>query len=396
MITSKVLIVGGGIAGPVTAMAAQRAGLDPTVYEAYDKSADGVGAFISLAPNGIAALRELDLHTLVRHVGFETPRMELSLSGGRKLAEFSLGGSEAEGTTAKTVHRAALYTVLREEAVRRGVTIEYGKRLAEASTGPDGVQASFTDGSTAAGDVLVGADGLRSTLRRVIDPAAPEPRYVPLLNTGGYARGIDVPGEPGVLYMIFGKRCFFCYTKHPNGEIWWFANPPQDTEPDPNDLAAIPSEQWRAQLVELFTGDRLPALEIIGATEEILSGWSTYDFPTVPTWHRGRMIIIGDAAHAVSPAAGQGASQAIEDALVLAKCLLDAPDVDVAFAAYERIRRDRVERIVVQGKSNGSQKALGPVGRLLLRAVFKLGIAGRDDQSWMFDHRIRWEDPVTA
>ena len=205
-----------------------------------------------------------------------------------------------------------------------------------------------------------------------------------------------MPGEPGVLYMIFGKRCFFCYTKHPNGEIWWFANPPEQAERDPKDLAAISSERWRARLVELFAGDRLPALEIIGATEEILSGWSTYDFPTVPTWHRGRMIIIGDAAHAVSPASGQGASQAIEDALVLAKCLRDDPDVDRAFGVYERIRRDRVERVVAAGKKNGSQKALGPVGRLLLPAVFKLGLAGRDDQSWMLDHRIRWDEPVAA
>jgi 2-polyprenyl-6-methoxyphenol hydroxylase-like FAD-dependent oxidoreductase len=396
MTNTELAIIGGGIAGTVTAMAARRAGLNPTVYEAYDETADGVGAFLSLAPNGIAALRELDLHTLVRDVGFETPRMELSMSGGRKLASFSLGGSESEGTTAKTVRRAALYTALREEAVRRGVTVEYGKRLADASTGQDGIRVSFADGSTATGDVLVGADGLRSTLRRIIDPAAPAPRYVPLLNTGGYARGIDVPGEPGVLYMIFGKRCFFCYAKHPDGEIWWFANPPQQTEPDPRDLAAMTSEKWRARLTELFAGDRLPALEIIEATAELLSGWSTYDFPSVPTWHRGRMVVIGDAAHAVSPASGQGASQAIEDAVVLAKCLRDAPGVEAAFAAYERIRRERVERVVVQGKKNGSQKALGPMGRLLLPAVFRLGIAGRDDQSWMLDHRIRWDEPVAA
>ena len=391
----KALIIGGGMAGPVTAMALQRAGIEATVYEAYDRTADGVGAFLTLAVNGLAALGELGLGDLVRGKGFDTPAMVAEMDG-RRLAEFSFGEPLPDGTHNQTITRADLYGVLRDEAVRRGVPIEYGKRLVAAKSTVDGLTATFADGTTAAGDLLVGADGLRSVTRTIIDPHAPAPRYVPLLNAGGYARGVDLAGEPGVMHMFFGRRCFFSYVKRPDGQVWWFANPPQPTELTGGELAAITPGLWRARLRELFADDDSPALRVIDATEEIFAGWNTYDFPTVPVWHRDRMIIIGDAAHATSPASGQGASMALEDAVTLAKCLRDLPDVPAAFAAYEDLRRTRVERVVKQGKRNGDGKAAGPVARLFLPLVFRIVAKAAAKQGWLYDHRIRWDEKVTA
>jgi FAD-dependent urate hydroxylase len=391
----KALIIGGGMAGPVTAMALEQAGIEATVYEAYDRTADGVGAFLTLAVNGLAALRELDLHELVRGKGFDTPTMVAEMDG-RRLVEFSFGAPLPDGTHNQTITRADLYGVLRDEAVRRGVPIEYGKRLASAESTRDGVTATFTDGTTATGDLLIGADGLRSVTRTIIDPHAPAPRYVPLLNAGGYAHGAEPAGEPGVMHMFFGRRCFFSYVKRPDGQVWWFANPPQPTELTGRELAAITPELWRARLRELFAGDDSPALRVIDATEEIFAGWNTYDFPTVPVWHRDRMIIIGDAAHATSPASGQGASMALEDAVTLAKCLRDLPDVPAAFAAYEDLRRARVERVVKQGKRNGDGKTAGPVARLFLPLVFKIVARAAARQGWLYDHRIHWDEKVAA
>lgn len=393
---TNALIIGGGMAGPVTAMALRKAGIDATVYEAYDRGADGVGAFLTLAVNGLAALRTLDLHTLVRDKGFATPRTKLSMGNGKQLGELAFGSPLPDGTQNQTITRSALYGAFRDEAVRRGVPIEYGKRLVSAESTSDGVVATFADGSTAHGDLLVGADGLRSVTRRIIDPAAPDPRYVPLLNTGGYATGVEVAGEVGVLNMIFGRECFFCYVKHPNGDVWWFANQPQPTELPAAEVAAITGERWRERLRGLFTKDRLPALRIIEASEQIFAGWNTYDFPTVPNWHRDRMIIIGDAAHAMSPASGQGASMAVEDAVVLAKCLRDAPDVPAAFASYEGLRRERVERVVAQGKRNGDGKSLGPVMRRLLPLFFKLNKPSAASTAWLYDYRIDWDEPATV
>ncbi|WP_268903559.1 FAD-dependent oxidoreductase [Herbidospora solisilvae] len=124
--------------------------------------------------------------------------------------------------------------------------------------------------------------------------------------------------------------------------------------------------------------------------------FSNFDLPTVPKWSNSRMVIVGDAAHATSPSSGQGASMAIEDAVVLARCLRDH-DVPDAFAVYERLRRARVERIVAQGKRNGDGKAPGPVGaylRDLFLPVVLRQVAKRGSLSWMYDHRIAWDESV--
>ncbi|MFD9663830.1 FAD-dependent oxidoreductase [Rhodococcus sp. NPDC059968] len=391
--TNTVLIIGGGIAGPVTAMAMQRAGLDPVVYEAHDRGADGVGAFLTLATNGLEGLHLLDLDRQVTGLGMDTRRMRIVSGTGKQLAEFDNGGLTSFGTPSQTLRRADLYRTLRDEALRRGVRIEYGKQLRDARLDGDRVHADFTDGTSADGDLLVGADGLRSRTRSILDPQAPDPRYLGLLNTGGFASGLALDGEPGAAHFLFGKRCFFGYLIHPDGDVWWFANPGRRTEPSAGELASITPEQQRAELTELFSRDAGPARQIIDATEHIIRSWSTYDLPTVPTWRNARMVIIGDAAHATSPSSGQGASMAIEDAVVLARCLRDNRDTAVALAAYETARRPRVERIVAQGKRNGSGKAPGPVGRVIrdLTLPTVMRMVGRSDSlRWMYDYRIEW------
>ncbi|WP_203910854.1 FAD-dependent oxidoreductase [Rhizocola hellebori] len=395
--TKKALIIGGGIAGPVTAMALQKAGLEPVVYEAYARGADGVGAFLTLAPNGIEALSLLGLDRLVAGLGMDTRRMRMISGSGKVLADFSNGGETSFGMPSQTLKRADLYGALRDEALRRGIRIEYGKRLADAGMDRGGVRAVFSDGSTATGDLLIGADGLHSRTRKIIDPDAPKARYVGLLNTGGFAKGLSIADEPGTFYMIFGRRCFFGYQVRPNGEVWWFANPGRKVDPTPEQLAAITPQQWRAELNDLFKDDAGPILPIIAATGDIIAGWSTYDFPTVPKWRNERMVIIGDAAHATSPSSGQGASMAAEDAVVLAKCLRDIPDPAKAFQAYEGLRRKRVEKIVAAGKRNGSGKAPGLVGRvvrdLMLPPVMRR-LAKSDALRKMYEYPIDWESTV--
>jgi 2-polyprenyl-6-methoxyphenol hydroxylase-like FAD-dependent oxidoreductase len=393
----RTLIIGGGIAGPVAAMALRQAGIDSVVYEAYAGGADAAGAFLTFASNGLDALRTIDAHHLVLAEGFPTPRMTIQSGTGKRLGDVPNGGTLPDGTVSQTLERADLYRTLRDEAVRRGARVEYGKRLVDAQTTPDGVVARFEDGTEVVGGLLIGADGIHSRARRIIDPSAPGARYIPVLNVCGYARDVRVQAEPGTFHMVFGKRAFFGYAVHPSGEIWWFANPPRAAEPTGAELAAIGTEQWREMLMDLFVEDASPAVEIIRSTPGKLAGWATYDLPSVPTWHRGSMIVIGDAAHATAPSSGQGASLAIEDAVVLARCLRDLPDVGQAFAAYERLRRVRVERIVAHGARTSNSKAAGPVVRVLRDLMMPLVLkrVGRGDSlAWMHDYQIVWDENV--
>jgi FAD-dependent urate hydroxylase len=393
----KALIAGGGVAGPVTALALQRAGIEAVVYEAHVPGAGEAGSYLTVATNGLDALRAVDADRPVLAAGFPTPTNVLLSGGGRRLGVVSNGGRLADGTVSHTIKRARLYRALHDEASARGIRTEHGKRLvgAEVHAG-GGVTAAFEDGTRATGDLLVGADGVHSVTRRLLDPAAPAGRYVGLVNFGGYTPGSAGTTEPGAWHMIFGRRAFFGYVVDPDGGTVWFANVPRPAV-TAAERAATSAEQWRRQLVELFAADHGPASDLIAAGTLELAGDSTHDLPSVPTWHRGPMVIVGDAAHAPSPTSGQGASMAAEDGVVLAQCLRDLPAIPQALAAYERLRRSRVERIVAQGARTGSAKTPGPVGRVLrdlaLPLVFKFLVTDRST-AWIYRHHIDWAAPV--
>ena len=395
------LVIGAGIAGSVAAVSLQRAGFEPVLYEGHERGAHGVGAFLGLGLNGISALRAVGMDAPVLDRGFATDRMVITNGRGRVLADFPNGGALPDGTRAITISRPDLYVALAQQVVDAGIPVVHGKRLVHVEETADAVRAHFADGSTAEGDVLVGADGIRSGARHAIDPAAPQPQYLGFLNTAGYARGVDLGLPSGVNHLVFGRRSFFGYVAHPDGDVWWFANPARREEPDPAALAAVPPDEWRRELRELFRDDTVPALDLIDRTEQISAGWVTYDLPSVRTWHTGRVVLVGDAAHAVSPSSGQGASLAIEDAVVLAKCLRDVPGAEAAFRRCHSLRRDRVEGVVAQGRRNGSGKTAGPVTRALRDAMMPLAMkamfrGGRDPFRWIWNYRIDWDQEVPA
>ena len=399
---AEATIVGGGLAGRATALALARAGIGSTVYEAGDASPDDLGAWLTLASNGMDALSTLGIAGTVAAEGFATPRMTLQTGSGRELVSFPSGAERPDGLQVQTIRRADLYRVLRDETDRQGVPTVYGKRLADASALPrGGVRARFADGSETTGDLLVGADGLRSRTRTIVDPTAPGARYTGLLNVGGYARGLDLGRSPGVLDFCFGRRCFLGYVTSPSGDVWWFTNPPSP-EPGRGELAGVSEEDWRARLLELFRDDDLPVRRLLEESDSLFTGWPTYDIPTVRTWHRDGMVLVGDAVHAASPASGQGASMAFEDAVTLALCLRDRPSPGEAFAAYERLRRRRVEAVVARGKRAGDTKAPGPVGRwvrdrlVMPLVAASMNRAGSTRDAWLTGHHIDWDSPVPA
>ena len=191
------------------------------------------------------------------------------------------------------------------------------------------------------------------------------------------------------MQMAFGRRAFFGWATAPDGSVWWFANPPAERPAEPGQWTPA---TWKAHLLDLFAADAIPAARLIEASSEIVGPWSTWDFPRVPVWHNDRMVLVGDAAHAVSPSSGQGASMAIEDAVTLGRCLAAAPGVPAALAEYEQLRRDRVEKVVAYGRRSGSTKTAGPIGAVLRDAltplVIRLLYRRGNPQAWILDHRI--------
>ncbi|MGH3090650.1 MAG: FAD-dependent oxidoreductase, partial [Rubrobacteraceae bacterium] len=181
----KALIIGGGIGGPTAAMALRRAGIEATVYEAHDRPSDYTGLFLNTASNGLDVLKILDVPMV--EDAFPAPRMVMWNGAGKRLGEVANGVRLSDGTVSVIVKRGFLQRALADEATSRGVEIEYGRRLADFEVVADGVAARFEDGAEAEGDLLIGADGIHSRARRILDPTAPNPAYTGLLSVGGYA-----------------------------------------------------------------------------------------------------------------------------------------------------------------------------------------------------------------
>ncbi|KAA2249539.1 FAD-dependent monooxygenase [Solihabitans fulvus] len=389
------LIIGGGIGGAVTAMALKKAGVASTVYEAYPTGADDVGAFLSIMSNGLDGLRAIDAHQPVLDNSFPANCVEFVAGSGKQLGAVPIGG-QAGVLGPRTIKRAALYRVLHDEVARRGIEIEHGKRFTGAvTTSRDRVVAYFSDGSRAEGDLLVGADGIYSTTRRVIAAAAPVPRYLGMTTVCGYAANSPATTPPGIYRMVYGRRAFFGYTTAPDGETWWFASIPSP-ERSRDELAATTSEQWRQRTVDLLTGDKAGTVDIVHATSQGIVGSSAYDIASTPVWHAGNMVLLGDAAHAASPSAGHGASMAIEDGVVLAQCLRDLPNTEQAFQKFEQLRRERVERLVVTSAKMTGRAIPGPVGRMIRDALLPMMLrkGPRNTSAWLTEYHIEWDTQV--
>ncbi|HEX3593288.1 MAG TPA: NAD(P)/FAD-dependent oxidoreductase [Pseudonocardiaceae bacterium] len=393
------LVVGGGIAGPVAAMALRKAGIDAAVYEAYEGTADGVGGGLGIAPNGLNALAVVEADDIVRDLGDPVASMVIESWTGKRLAEF---GSPAGPPVFHAVWRTDLYRAMYDRAVSRGIRIEHGKRLIDVRDHGDSVTAVFADGTQATADILIAADGIRSTVRPLLDPAAPAPRYTGLLGFGArpskaYDAGLD--STRGSMHMSFGKRAFFAYQVAEDGSTGWFANLPARQALSNAATRQVGAAEWLRRLREAFADDRTPASAILArvAPEDLVMVGALEDLPPVPTWSKGRIVLVGDAAHATSPSSGQGASIATESAVQLARCLRDLPTVPEAFAAYEGLRRSRVERIIADGKRTSSEKAAGPVARMLRDAVMPVTmkvLAKPEKMEWQVGYRIDWAAPV--
>lgn len=394
--TTTALIIGGGIAGPVAAMALQKAGIDATVYEAYQGTADGVGGMLGIAPNGVRALSVLDAQDLVLRIGKPVQSMIMESWTGKRLAEF---GSQDGPPAFHAVWRGDLYREMYDMTVARGLRIEHGKRLVRAVDDGDGVTAYFDDGTSARADILIGADGIRSTVRTMIDPAAPRPRYTGLLGFGGGAGRTGLRPTDTAMHMTYGKRAFFAYWVDDDGETGWFVNLPHEKLLTLQETRAIGAAEWLRVLRKAVADDRTPAPRILANLdpEQLVMVGGIEDLPPVPTWSKGRIVLVGDAAHAASSSSGQGASIAIESAVQLARCLRDLPNPSEAFAAYERLRRERVERIIALGARKASEKAAGPVGRVMRDLIFPVMmklLAKPEKMAWQYDYAIDWDAPV--
>jgi 2-polyprenyl-6-methoxyphenol hydroxylase-like FAD-dependent oxidoreductase len=384
--SNAVMVIGGGVAGPAMAIALARAGMASVVYEASAAPRDAEGLFLNVAPNGLNVLRALGADGVIDRLGFVNDWIAFENHTGKLLARDNIG--------AVTLMRGELSRALRTAAEDLGVRFEFGKTVESIRESSDQVVAQFTDGTFAHGRLLIGADGIHSRVRASVFPGSPPPSYTGIINVGGITR-TDLPSTGATMCMVFGRRSFFGYAVRPSGDTYWFANYAQAVVPG-RTAFRVPADVMRPELTELFGGDHAVVSRILDSVRGDIEAYAIYDLDPIPSWHRGRVCLIGDAAHAMGPHVGQGVSLAFEDAFVLAKCLRDIPFAHGAFEAFERLRRPRVDPILHRSRHTGRQKApAGPVGRLIRDLLLPFFIRrGGAQIREVYKYPFDWDAPL--
>lgn len=343
--------MGAGIGGLTAAIALRRAGWRPIVLERAERF-EPVGAGISLFPNAVRCLRELGLAERIAAVPAMSAAGSLRTWRGDRL-------TSVEVSQLMVVHRAALHELLLGALGPDDVRL--GAEVAGFEQDADGVTARLADGGAERGDLLVGADGLRSTIRgSVIGDGAP--RYAGYLAWRGIAE-LDVTELP--VGEFWGPGALFGVMPLADGSVYWFG-----TKRVPADGCDTPVRR-KAEALAMFADWHRSIPTIIEATpaEAILRN-DICDRRPHRGWSRGRVTLLGDAAHPMTPHLGQGACQAIEDATVLGRCLSEADPL----VTYERRRYGRTARFVRGSRLAGwvaqARSPLVCAGRnVVLRAV---------------------------
>lgn len=351
----NVLIVGGGIGGLAAAVAMQKAGLKVTVFE-QSAAITEVGAGISISPNAALAIKALGLAEEFHRVAY-APEYQVvrHWESGKQLAQVTRGARlmETYGERYYTVHRADLQGLLAKAVSAHDPdAIRLGHRFERFEQDADGVTVHFSGGQSARGDVLLGADGVRSRVRsQLFGPE--EVRFTGFIAYRGLVPMELVPKEAmdPACQVWMGRRLMLNRYPVSGGKLLNFV------------AFALRSgwedEGWstpasKAEILQDYAGWHPHVTKIIEAAPEAsLFKWALCARSALMRWVDGRVALLGDAAHPVLPYLGQGAVMALEDSVILGRALSAAPNIEEGLARYEAARVGRTRFIVERSTAMG-------------------------------------------
>lgn len=355
---SPIGIIGGGIGGLAAAIALHRAGHEVLVFE-QARQFSRVGADINLTPNAVRALDGLGIGAALREHGARpTHRVSRNWDTGEETSVLAMSG-EAEakyGAPQLTLHRADLLQAL--EAALPAERIRLGKRATGIAQDETGVNLAFADGTQASVSALVGADGIHSVVRSALF-GEEQPRF-----TGVVAYRAVIPRErldlPGLdrFTKWWGPNAASQIVTFPisaGRETFIFATTPQESWREESWTTPGSVEELRAE----YAGYHPEARALLAACDSVLKT-ALYERDPLPAWSRGRVTLLGDACHPMMPFMAQGAGMAVEDAVVLARCLHEGmADIPAALRRYEQARMARTAEIQVASRGNAWLRAGG-------------------------------------
>ena len=332
------VIVGAGIGGLSAALALRQAGWNVRLFERAATVRE-LGFGLAVAPNAIAALRRLGVADVVLARGVAPTRGELRRMDGAVLKRAEFPAAEMLGGPMIVALRPALHGVLLEAVGLDGIAL--GSEVTGFAVDGDRVAVRTACGATTEGDLLIGADGVGSVIRRALHPTELPPRPCGIVAVRGAARAAHHLGDlSGVLYLGPGLESVL--VRASDTGVYWYLSLARELVPsDTRDPAAI--------LAHLSPRMDATFRAVTSRTEELRCD-ELVDRDPLERWGDGVVTLLGDAAHPLLPHTGQGAAQAIVDAIALGQVLQDGANVADALRAYERERRAKTAVLVAQGR----------------------------------------------
>ncbi len=345
-------IVGAGIGGLAVAAALRKVWFDATVYEQAD-AFTRVGAGIQQSPNAVKVHRWLGIEDRMREAGF-APESSLNRDGmsGKITNDYPLGREVEQryGAPFLTLHRGDLHEAL--VSIQPAQSIQLGKKLTHIEAHGQRVRLSFADGSAAEHDAVIGADGVHSIVRDHVAGATPA-RY-----TGRVAYRATFPasllggadiGMSRTKWWGKDRHIVIYYITRDRDEVYFTASQPEKAE-------WTTRESWSTKgdikdVREAFFTFRSDVQRVLSAAPEVHK-WGIYERDPLPSWSKGRVVLLGDACHPMTPYMASGAAMALEDAVVLARCLEDCDTLDAAFRTYEATRKPRTSMVQAGSSAN--------------------------------------------
>jgi len=328
------IVVGGGISGLSAAIALRRRGWRVRVLERSPRFTE-VGAAISLWANALRAFDHIGVGDRIRAFAVPERNAGIRSQDGRFITRMDADELTRRVGDVVILHRADLLAVLVEAAA--GLT-EGGVEVRSVSSTPDRAEVRHAGGVESA-DLVIGADGIHSAVRRSMWPQARPPRYA------GYTawRAVTPPMSIAEAGETWGRGMRFGYAGLPDGRVYWYATA--------NVPAGGRAADELAELRERFADWHEPIPTLVRAAPSVLRH-DIYELPDLPSYVRGRVVLVGDAAHAMTPNLGQGGGQAVEDVATLTT-LLDEYDVPEALARYDALRRRHTQAVVRRSRQAG-------------------------------------------
>jgi 2-polyprenyl-6-methoxyphenol hydroxylase-like FAD-dependent oxidoreductase len=361
-LTPTALIVGAGIGGLSAGIALRQAGWNVRIFE-RTASPRELGFGLLVAPNAIAALRDLGVADVVLARGFAPVRGELRRMDGTVLKRAEFPPPEALGGPTVVALRPALHGALLEAVGLDAIALSSEATGFTATGGR--VTLQLANGRGVEGDLLVGADGVGSVIRRTLHPTEPVPRWSGIVAVRGAVHGAQRHlGDLSAVYYLGPGVESFLVRASDSGIYWALSLAHELLPPGMRDPAAI--------LAHMSPRFEATFRAVTAATEELRCD-ELVDRDPIPFWGRGVATLLGDAAHPVLPHTGQGAAQAIVDAVTLGTLLRAGADIERALRAYEQERRTKTAVLLAQGRRTARfMRIRNPVACYLREAVVRL------------------------